>query len=318
MMLDRPESYTHANNSAKLENNRILVVGDAMLDRYFFGTADRISPEAPVPVVKISSMEDRPGGAANVARNVSSLGGKCTLIGVVGDDEAGESLSAILREMGITAHLFIDKKVKTTLKLRVVSKNQQMIRLDIEKSPTPEWVSFRDDIFTDILKEHHLIILSDYSKGALAHCQNLIQKALESSKNVLVDPKGRDFSIYRGAHLITPNLREFRAIVGDWNNESELQSLAEKVRQEFELDAILVTRGEDGMTLFDGAEPMHTGSEAREVFDVSGAGDTVIATVALTLVEGKSLRESVLIANRAAGIVVGKLGTSSITREEIA
>ena len=312
-----PNSQPFLTNSQTAPDPKILVVGDVMLDRYFFGAVERISPEAPVPIVRITHIEERPGGAANVARNISAIDGKCSILGVVGKDEAGVRLTEILTSAGIETKLFINKEVTTTIKLRVMSKSQQMIRLDFEEPPTDNWVVFRDSIFRNLVDTHGVIVLSDYAKGALVNCETLIAFARSKGKKVLVDPKSADFRRYSGAQLITPNITEFKNVFGPWTNEDELTCLAEKCRLDYNFDSILITRGEEGMTLYDPSGRMHIPSKAREVFDVSGAGDTVIATIALTLAEGKSLREAVNIANEAAGIVVGKLGTAIVTKQEL-
>lgn len=302
----------------KFDSVKILVAGDVMLDRYWFGEVDRISPEAPVPVLKVKQVEERPGGAANVARNIAALGAQATLLSVVGTDEAGSSLEKLLNEHGnLTPLLHRDRSISTIIKLRAIARNQQLLRIDFETAPSHE-------ILHAVLADFHMqlpladvVILSDYGKGGLAHIVEMIQLAREAGKPVLVDPKGDDYARYRGATLLTPNLKEFREVAGGWKSEAELATKAETLRAELDLDALLVTRSEDGMSLFRGHEVRHEPTHTREVFDVSGAGDTVIATLAVMLASGADLFDAMRIANRAAGIVVGKLGTASVTREEI-
>ena len=297
---------------------RILVVGDVMLDRYWFGDVHRISPEAPVPVLKVSRVEERPGGAANVARNIASLGAHCTLLSVVGADEAGDCLLRLLTEQGrVEALLHRDEGFSTIVKLRAVARQQQLLRIDFETPPSHEVLQAKLIEFKGKLPECDVVILSDYGKGGLAHIAEMIQLARAAGKPVLVDPKGDDYARYQGATLLTPNRSEFHDVAGSWANEAELNLKAEKLRTELHLDALLVTRSEEGMSLFRAGSVLHEPTQAREVFDVSGAGDTVIATLAVMLASGAELGEAVKIANRAAGIVVGKQGTAVVTREEI-
>ena len=297
---------------------RILVVGDVMLDRYWFGDVHRISPEAPVPVLKVSRVEERPGGAANVARNIASLGVHCTLLSVVGADEAGDCLQRLLTEQGgVDALLHRDEGFSTIVKLRAVARQQQLLRIDFETPPSHEVLKAKLEEFKGKLPDCDVVILSDYGKGGLAHIAEMIRLARAAGKKVLVDPKGNDYARYQGATLLTPNRGEFHDVAGSWSSEAELNSKAEKLRTELNLEALLVTRSEEGMSLFRANSVLHEPTQAREVFDVSGAGDTVIATLAVMLASGAELGEAVRIANRAAGIVVGKQGTAVVSREEI-
>jgi rfaE bifunctional protein kinase chain/domain len=297
---------------------RILVVGDVMLDRYWFGDVHRISPEAPVPVLKVSRVEERPGGAANVARNIASLGAHCTLLSVVGADEAGDCLQRLLTEQGgVKALLHRDEGFSTIVKLRAIARQQQLLRIDFETPPSHEVLKAKLEEFKVNLPDCDVVILSDYGKGGLAHIAEMIKAARVAGKPVLVDPKGDDYARYQGATLLTPNRSEFHDVAGSWSSEAELNIKAEKLRTELRLEALLVTRSEEGMSLFRANSVLHEPTQAREVFDVSGAGDTVIATLAVMLASGAELGEAVRIANRAAGIVVGKLGTAVVSREEI-
>ncbi len=302
----------------KFENAKILVVGDVMLDRYWFGDVARISPEAPVPVLKVTRVEERPGGAANVARNVAALGAQATLLSVVGADEAGDSLERLLVGQGrVDALLQRDDTISTTVKLRAVARQQQLLRIDFETPPSHEVLNAKLADFRARLPEADVVVLSDYGKGGLAHIAEMIRLARAAGKPVLVDPKGDDYARYRGASLLTPNRSEFREVAGSWKSEEDFAARAQKLRTELELDALLVTRSEDGMSLYRAGSALHEPTQTREVFDVSGAGDTVIATLAVMLASGAELPDAMRIANRAAGIVVGKLGTAVVTREEI-
>ncbi|MDZ4202246.1 MAG: D-glycero-beta-D-manno-heptose-7-phosphate kinase [Gallionella sp.] len=300
------------------ENAKILVVGDVMLDRYWFGDVSRISPEAPVPVLKVTRVEERPGGAANVARNIAALGAQCTLLSVVGADEAGDCLQRLLTEQGrVEALLQRDNTISTTIKLRAVARQQQLLRIDFETMPSHEVLNAKLADFRAKLPEADVVVLSDYGKGGLAHIAEMIRLARAAGKLVLVDPKGDDYARYRGASLLTPNRSEFREVAGSWKSEEDFATRAQKLRTELELEALLVTRSEDGMSLYREGSSLHEPTQTREVFDVSGAGDTVIATLAVMLASGAELPEAMRIANRAAGIVVGKLGTAVVSREEI-
>jgi rfaE bifunctional protein kinase chain/domain len=300
-----------------LNQKKILVVGDVMLDRYWFGEVNRISPEAPVPIARINGTEDRPGGAANVARNIASLGGNVTLLSVVGDDEAATTLEKILVEDNVKFKLQRDKSIDTIVKLRVIARNQQLIRLDFEKIPSHEILLKILDSYEKIIEEFEVIILSDYGKGGLAHTSKMIEIAKKHNKQVLVDPKGSDYTKYIGATMITPNKTELKDATGNWNNEQELINNAIKLKNDLKLEYLLVTRSEEGMTLFTKNDTINYDTVAQEVFDVSGAGDTVIATLALMLANDIDISQAVQVANIAAGIVVGKLGTAAVSKEEL-
>jgi D-glycero-beta-D-manno-heptose-7-phosphate kinase len=296
---------------------RILVVGDVMLDRYWFGDVSRISPEAPVPIVRIEKREERLGGAANVARNAAALGVHAGLLGVVGADEAGNQVEALLQGGGIHSYLKRDEAISTIIKLRVIGRQQQMLRIDFEDAPSDTVLRDKLIQFNALLPDYDVIVLSDYAKGSLVNVAEMIRAARAVGKIVMVDPKGDDFTRYAGASVLTPNKSELRRIVGSWSSEEQLTARAQQMRAELGLDALLLTRSEEGMTLYTDSEVLHMAADAREVFDVSGAGDTVIATMAAMLGAGMSLGEAVQTANRAGGIVVGKLGTATVTREEL-
>ena len=298
-------------------NARVLVVGDVMLDRYWFGDVSRISPEAPVPVVHVQRTEERPGGAANVARNIASLGGKATLLSVVGDDEAGRTLAALLDKERVTTVFHKDATLPTTVKLRVIGRQQQLLRIDFETPPSREVLEDKLDDFESLVDSADIIILSDYGKGGLTHVSKMIAAAIAHGKKILVDPKGDDFARYAGATLLTPNRGEFRKVVGRWKDEADLARRAEVLRSDLKLDALLVTRSEEGMSLVSNTGAMHEPTQAQEVYDVSGAGDTVIATLGVMMAAGVDMPAAVRIANRAAGVVVGKLGTATVSREEL-
>ncbi len=296
---------------------RVLVVGDVMLDRYWFGDVSRISPEAPVPVVRVGRTEERLGGAANVARNIAAIGAAAGLLCVVGADEAGGCIQSLLEADGIDAQLHRDPKLATTIKLRVIGRQQQLLRIDFETEPAHDVLMSKLADFEVRLKQADLVILSDYGKGGLKHIERMIEAARAAKKPVLVDPKGDDYSRYRGATLLTPNRAEFREVAGRWKSEEDLTARAQKLRSELDLDALLITRSEEGMTLYREAERLHVPAVAREVYDVSGAGDTVIAILGVMLAAGANFADAVGLANKAAGIVVGKLGTAVIHPEEL-
>ncbi|MFN7816994.1 MAG: D-glycero-beta-D-manno-heptose-7-phosphate kinase [Burkholderiales bacterium] len=304
-------------NIPDCQHARVLVVGDVMLDRYWFGEVSRISPEAPVPIVHVKKTEERPGGAANVARNIASLGGQATLLSVVGDDEPGRTLTTLLEQERVSTHFHKDSSLPTTVKLRVIGRQQQLMRIDFETPPSREVLEDKLDDFESMVDAHDVVILSDYGKGGLTHVTKMIDAAKRHGKRILIDPKGDDYSKYRGATLLTPNRSEFREIMGKWRDDTDLAQRAEKLRDDLSLEALLVTRSEEGMSLFTASEILHEPTQAREVFDVSGAGDTVIATIALMLAAGSDIAAAVRIANRAAGVVVGKLGTATLTRTEL-
>jgi len=295
----------------------VLVVGDVMLDRYWFGDVSRISPEAPVPVILIAREDERLGGAANVAWNCKALGARTRLLTVVGRDEPGERLAKLLKKMAIDASLHRDRGLSTTQKLRVVARKQQLLRIDFERPPSIEVLASKLEDYKRFLGECDVVILSDYGKGGLAHIAEMIRAARRAKKRVLIDPKGDDYTRYKGASIITPNTAELREVVGRWKDEKDLKSRAQRLLAKLGLEALLLTRGEDGMTLFQKTRTTSVKAEAREVFDVTGAGDTVIATLAVMLAAGASLDAAMRIANRAAGIVVGKLGTAAATHAEL-
>lgn len=296
---------------------RVLVVGDIMLDRYWFGEVDRISPEAPVPVVRVARREDRLGGAANVARNIVALGASATLLGVVGDDEAGQKVERLSADDSINARLVVDPLLHTTLKMRVLGRQQQLLRIDFEEHPSSTSLDQLHHVFAAQLALHDIVILSDYAKGALARVELLIQAARERAMPVFVDPKGHSYARYQGATIITPNRSEMQEAVGRWLTEAELESRAQSLRQALDLEALLVTRSEQGMTLFSQDHRFHVDALAHEVFDVSGAGDTVLATLAVMRAAGLDWDDAVRWANRAGGVAVGKLGTSVVTAGEL-
>ena len=295
----------------------MLVVGDVMLDRYWFGDVDRISPEAPVPVVRIARSEERPGGAANVARNVASLGAKASLLSVVGADEAGRAIDRLVAADGVAASLHHDPSLPTTVKLRVIARQQQLLRIDFETRPSQEVLAAKLKDFGDRVRDADVVVLSDYGKGGLAHIGAMIEQARAAGRKVLVDPKGEDWAKYRGATLVTPNRAELREVAGRWTSDADLAARADKLRRELDLEALLVTRSEEGMSLFTADGAFHVPAVAREVFDVSGAGDTVIATLAALVAAGAPLADAVAIANQAAGVVVGKLGTAVVHPSEL-
>jgi rfaE bifunctional protein kinase chain/domain len=310
------DSYRQA-DAPDLDAVRLLVVGDVMLDRYWFGDVSRISPEAPVPVVRIEKREARLGGAANVARNAAALGAHCGLLGVVGNDEAGDQVEEILQESSIHSYLKRDEAISTIIKLRVIGRQQQMVRIDFEEAPSETTLRDKLTQFKAILPDYGVIIFSDYNKGSLVNVAEMIRMARAAGKTVMVDPKGDDFTPYRGATMLTPNKSELKRIVGSWKTEEQLTEKAQRLREELELEVLLLTRSEEGMSLYTADEVLHVHADAREVFDVSGAGDTVIATMAAMLGAGAPLAEALATANRAGGIVVGKLGTATVTRDEL-
>ena len=296
---------------------RLLVVGDVMLDRYWFGDTHRISPEAPVPVLQVGKVDERLGGAANVARNVAALGAKTTILGIVGNDEPGQRVVELLKAGGVDSQLEIDAQVPTIVKLRVIARQQQLIRLDFEATPTENALAHKLERFEKLVSSADVVVLSDYGKGALGQVAHMIEQAKAQNKMILVDPKGEDYEKYRGATVLTPNRSELRQVVGQWNGEEDLTRRAQELRKSLAVQALLLTRSEEGMSLYTDAGVSHVKAQAREVFDVSGAGDTVIGTLAVALAAGWPLEKAMALANRAGGIVVGKLGTATVTSEEL-
>ena len=301
----------------QLQRARVLVVGDTMLDRYWHGAVERISPEAPVPVVRVSREEERLGGAGNVALNVKTLGAQATLLTVVGDDEPARKLRSLLESQGVTALLGSDPKLYTIVKLRVIGRQQQLIRIDFENQPDHEVLDSMLADFERVLPDFDAVLFSDYGKGGLTHIPKMIATARAAGKPVLVDPKGSDYARYAGATAITPNRAELAEVIGKWSSETQLHQRAQALRQELGLDAIVLTRSEEGMSLFDAHGHVQVPAQAREVFDVTGAGDTVIATLAVMLGAGIDLRAAMPIANKAGSIVVGKFGTATVNYEEL-
>jgi len=288
-------------SSARVGRARVLVVGDAMLDRYWFGAVERISPEAPVPVVRVDREEERLGGAANVALNVKALGARTTLLTTV----------------GIVSLLGSDPKLYTIVKLRVIGRSQQLIRIDFENQPEHEVLAQMLADYERVLPEHDAVLFSDYGKGGLTHIPRMIELARAAGRPVLVDPKGRDYRSYAGADVVTPNRSELAQVVGPWSGEAQLHERAQALRRELGIGTLLLTRSEEGMTLFDDAGAESVPAVAHEVFDVTGAGDTVIATLAVLLAAGLSPRQAMPLANRAGGIVVGRFGTASVRYDEL-
>ncbi len=300
------------------ENARVLVVGDLMLDRYWHGGTSRISPEAPVPVVHVNHNEERAGGACNVALNIATLGGQCTVMGLCGDDEAANTLEALLENVGVKPKFVRMPENATVTKLRVMSRSQQLMRLDFEDGFIGQDLTQLEEEFTAQLAHHNIVVCSDYGKGSLRSVQRLIELCNEKNIPVLVDPKGSDFEKYSGASLITPNLSEFEAVVGGCETEDDLVEKASKLSEQFNIEALLVTRSEHGMSLMQqGYDPLHVPTRAREVFDVTGAGDTVISTLAASLGAGVSLERAMVLSNLAAGVVVAKSGTASVSLQEL-
>ena len=300
------------------DNARVLVVGDLMLDRYWHGPTSRISPEAPVPVVRVDEIEERPGGAGNVALNIATLGGQCKVLGLTGDDEAAQALERRLESSNVDCSFTRLDDSSTITKLRVISRHQQLIRLDFEDGFQGHDAKKLEQNFKQQIKTSDVIICSDYGKGCLSDVQALIQIAVDANKPVLVDPKGSDFSIYKNATLITPNLSEFEDVVGHCRNDEDLVEKGEQLRDELNLTALLITRSEQGMTLLEKGQPaFHIPTLARDVYDVTGAGDTVISVFAAALAAGQNMQEATALSNIAAGVVVAKLGTACVTVHEL-
>jgi rfaE bifunctional protein kinase chain/domain len=300
-----------------IARTRVLIVGDVMLDRYWFGDVERISPEAPVPVVKIIRSEERPGGAANVARNARALGAQVSLLSVIGADEAGGVLERLLAADDVRMSFHRDPTLATTVKLRVIARQQQLLRIDFETAPSHEVLAGNLVEYERLLADTDVVVLSDYGKGGLAHIGTMIERARAEGKRVLVDPKGWDWTKYRGATLMTPNRGEFREVAGRWRDEFDMALKAQTLRADLDLEALLVTRSEEGMSLYTGQGADHIPAQAREVYDVSGAGDTVIAVLGVLMGAGAEVPAAVRIANQAAGVVVGKLGTAVVTPDEL-
>ncbi len=288
-----------------------------MLDRYWYGAVDRISPEAPVPVVRVTREEERLGGCGNVAFNVVSLGAQASLLSVVGDDDNGQRVRRLLDASGIQTHLGSDPQLQTTVKLRIIGRQQQLLRADFESEPRSEVLASQTRQFHTLLPQHQAVLFSDYGKGGLTHIADMIAAARAAKLPVLIDPKGSDYSRYAGATVITPNRAELQQVIGRWHDEAHLLQMAQALRQDLKLDALLLTRSEEGMSLFDAQGVLHVPAVAREVFDVTGAGDTVIATLASLMGVGMSMREALPWANKAGGIVVGKFGTASVNFQEL-
>ncbi len=296
---------------------RVLVVGDVMLDRYWFGDVSRISPEAPVPVARITKTEHRAGGAANVARNIAALGGQAALLAVCGEDDAADTLEGLMRDNGVVPHLERCPGFETTLKLRVLARQQQLIRLDFEQRPSAGSLKNVLRRYRELLPDYDAVILSDYGKGVLAEVAQMLAEARAAGKPVLIDPKGSDYRKYHGATLITPNRAELREVTGNWQDEEELGFKAQNLRQQLDLQALLLTRSEEGMSLYRAGQTDHQPTRAQEVYDVSGAGDTVIAAMGLCLAAGYTLTDAMHAANAAAGVVVAKLGTAVCSFDEL-
>ena len=300
------------------ESARVLVVGDLMLDSYWHGGTSRISPEAPVPVVHVKQNEERAGGACNVALNIATLGAQCTVMGLSGDDESARTLENLLENVGVTPMFVKMPENSTVTKLRVMSRHQQLMRLDFEDGFIGRDLSGLEKAFAEQLDNFNIVVCSDYGKGSLRDVKKLIALCNEKNIPVLVDPKGNDFEKYTGASLITPNLSEFEAVVGQCNSEDDLVAKANELSARFDIEALLVTRSEHGMSLMQqGYDPVHIPTQAKEVFDVTGAGDTVISTLAASLGAGLSLERAMVLSNLAAGVVVAKSGTASVTLTEL-
>lgn len=296
---------------------RILVVGDVMLDRYWFGETGRISPEAPVPIVNISNIDNRPGGAGNVALNIASLGGQVTLLGITGNDEAAKTLEQQLAAASVAHDLCMLDHLSTIIKLRVISRHQQLIRLDFEEKLINASKEPLLDRFKKHLPQTNLVILSDYNKGTLSDTQTFIQLARAANVAVIVDPKSTDFSIYQGASIVTPNFKEFEAVVGRCHHEKDIHEKGLALLKKYNIGALLITRGEDGMTLIQADDIAHLPAYAREVFDVTGAGDTVIGMLGTAVAAGIDLIQATALANLAASLVVNKLGAATVTPPEL-
>jgi len=303
--------------AVELSKLRILVVGDAMLDRYWHGKVERISPEAPVPILQKEYEENKLGGAANVALNIRSLGAKVSLLTVLGADAEGEIVKNLLNKANISTKIIQASGVKTTLKLRILSRAQQIMRIDCESEPNTDELLSMSTRFSELLKDHDVVVFSDYNKGSLAHIADMIKMAVDANIPSLVDPKGGDWTPYKGASVITPNLNELVQVIGNWPDEADLEKKVEILRSELEVKAICLTLSEDGMQLFEDGHVISIPSNVIEVVDVTGAGDTVIANLAIMIACGRSNREAIMVANLAAGKVVKKSGTAFLSYEEL-
>lgn len=287
-----------------------------MLDRYWHGEVERISPEAPVPVVRVTREEARLGGAANVALNVRALGAESELVSVIGGDDAGRELRAMLNDAGVAPALLCHE-ARTTVKLRVIGRSQQITRVDFEDAVDPHASAAVTAAAITAISMADAVIVSDYAKGCLCDARAIVRAARQYGKPVVIDPKGADWRQYFGASVVTPNRSEAEAALGAWVGDGDLARRAHQIRNELSIEAVLVTLSERGMILFDAEGTLHVPAEARQVYDVTGAGDTVVAVLGVLLAAGMNLREAVPIANRAAGIVVGRLGTSSVTAADL-
>lgn len=305
------------NIKKRLAQAKLLVVGDAMLDKYWFGEVERISPEAPIPIVRVQREEYRLGGAANVALNAKKLGADVSLMTIAGMDQAADTLKGLLTDFGLNADVIKDSRMQTIVKLRIIGRSQQLLRLDFENRPTVEALEVLTGRFSELVAANDAVIFSDYGKGSLDHVQLLITLAREAGKPVLVDPKGSDYGRYAQSTVITPNRSELAQVIGTWDSEVILHTKAEELRSKLGLDALLLTRSEEGMTLFEAQNVTNIAANAREVFDITGAGDTVIATLSVLLAIGTPMREAVVVANRAAGLVVGRFGTAHVSFDEL-
>jgi len=300
-----------------LASSKVLVVGDVMLDRYLMGDVSRISPEAPVPILQVMDEESRPGGAANVAMNIKALGGQVGLHSIVGCDAAGEELSRLLKQAGISAQLVCDEGLRTTMKLRLVARSQQMLRADFEDQPGEKALANLFENFSQALHAHHAVLISDYAKGALVDVQKMIGLAKQQGLKVLVDPKGNDFSKYKGADLITPNRLELLNIIGPWQHEDQLRLKVMQLCESLNIRSLVLTRAEEGMTLFEKDRTVHLPAQQVEIADVTGAGDTVIAVLAMLVASDVPLVHAMALANRAGGLVVAKFGTATLSAPEL-
>ena len=303
---------------AKIAHASVLVVGDSMLDRYWLGDVNRISPEAPVPIISVIDEEYRLGGAANVAKNIASVGGQPVLLSIVGDDDAGRKLESMLNDSNIASQLPFDTEIKTTEKLRLIARNQQIVRADFESTPTAEALQSNLERYNDLIEQFKVVLVSDYGKGGTRNISKMIESAEHLDIAVYIDPKGHDYSAYSGASLITPNLSEFQQVMGEVETFEEIDAAAQDLMGRYTIDACLVTLSERGMLLCTrGSEPLHQATRAREVYDVTGAGDTVIAMMAMAKAAELDQQDALALANHAAGVVVNKMGTATASLDEI-